>query len=101
MILRYAPHAILDLQEIDDYISDKLQNPDAASRIIASIARDAARLKGNPELGFDLSRKTGREIKGHGLVSGKYLLIYDVDDCVSILRVLDTRVDYLRMIGTW
>lgn len=101
MILRYTPQAILDLQEIDEYISYKLQNPDAANRIIASIARDAARLKDNPELGFDLSRKTGREIKGRGLVSGMYLLIYDVDDCVSILRVLDTRVDYLRMIGTW
>ena len=71
------------------------------ARIIASIARDAARLKENPCPGFDLSAKTGREIKGSGLVSGKYLLIYDIDDCISILRVLDTRVDYLRMIGTW
>ena len=101
MILRYTPQAILDLQEIDDYISYELQNPDAAQRIIASIARDAARLKENPHLGFDLSGKIGRDIRGRGLVSGQYLLIYDVDDCISVLRVLDTRVDYLRMIGTW
>ena len=101
MNLRYTPQAMLDLQEIDDYISVKLQNPDAARRIIQSIARDAARLKDNPYLGFDLSKKTGRDLKGRGLVSGKYLLIYDIDDSISILRVLETRVDYLRMIGTW
>lgn len=101
MKLRYTPQAMLDLQEISDYISNDLQNPDAAIRIIQSIAQDASRLKDNPRLGFDLSRKTGQEIKGRGLVSGKYLLIYDVDDHISILRVLDTRVDYLRMIGTW
>ena len=101
MNLRYTPQAVLDLQEIHDYIRDKLKNPNAAQRIVASVARDAARLKDNPMLGFDLSARIGREIRGRGLVSGKYLLIYDVDDCISILRVLDTRVDYLRMIGTW
>ena len=101
MKLRYTPRAMLDLQEISDYISEELQNPDAARRIIAAIARDAGRLKNAPYLGFELSRKTGRDIRGRGLVSGQYLLVYDVDDCVSILRVLDTRVDYLRMIGTW
>lgn len=101
MKLRYTPQAMLDLQEISDYISDVLQNPDAAKRILQSIARDASRLKDNPRLGFDLSEKTGREVKGRGLISGKYLLIYDIDNYISILRVLDTRVDYLRMIGTW
>ena len=35
------------------------------------------------------------------MVSGRYLLIYEVTDAVSILRVLDTRVDYLRVLGTW
>ena len=90
-----------DLQEIDDYISEKLMNPDAAKRIIAAIAQDASRLKSNPSLGFELSRKIGRVIKGRGLVSGRYLIIYDIDDCISILRILDTRVDFLRRIGTW
>jgi len=101
MNLRYTPQAILDLEEIEAYIRDVLYNPDAAIRIITSIAQDASRLKENPYLGFDLSAKTGQDVKGRGLVSGKYLIIYDVDACVSILRILDTRVDYLRMIGTW
>ena len=101
MKLRYTPLAIQDLEEIEAYIRDQLCNPDAAARIITTIAEDASRLKDNPLLGFDLAGKIGRDVKGRGLVSGKYLLIYDVDECISILRVLDTRVDYLRMIGTW
>ena len=101
MKLRYTPRAMADLQEIDDYIRNKLMNPDAAEQITAAILTDASRLKNNPSLGFDLSRKTGREIVGRGLVSGKYLIIYDTDDCISILRILDTRVDFMRRIGTW
>ena len=101
MKLRYTPQAIQDLEEISEYISEVLYNPDAAKRIIQSIARDASQLKKSPYLGFDLSKKTGRDIPGRGLVSGQYLLIYEVTDCISILRVFDTRVDFLRMIGTW
>ena len=41
MNLRYTPQAMLDLQEIEDYISVELQNPDTARHIITSIARDA------------------------------------------------------------
>lgn len=101
MRLRYTPRAILDLEEISDYISLELQNPQAAERIIHSIAKDAARLKEMPCLGVELRKKTGRDIDGFALISGQYMLIYEVGDQISILRVLDTRVDYLRMIGTW
>lgn len=98
MRLRYTPQAIEDLEEISNYISQSLQNPDAARHIVSSIAGDAARLKEQPELGQLLSAKTGREIAGRFLVSGKYILIYDIDDAISILRVIDSRVDYLRML---
>ena len=101
MKLRYTPEAILDLDEIKRYISQELDNPAAAKRIIAAIARDAALLKRHPYLGVELRKKTGRDIDGRALISGNYMLIYDVDDAVSILRVIDTRVDYLRIIGGW
>ncbi len=101
MRLRYTPQAILDLEDISDYISLKLLNPQAAENIIRSIAKDAAALKERPYLGVELRKKTGRDIDGRALISGQYMLIYEVGDEVSILRVLDTRVDYLRMIGTW
>ena len=46
MNLRYTPQAMLDLQEIEDYISVELQSPDAARHIITSIARRDAVMKG-------------------------------------------------------
>lgn len=101
MRLRYTPQAILDLEEIRDYISLELQNPEAAKNIIRSIAKDAAALKEMPSIGVELRKKTGRDIDGRALISGRYMVIYEIEDAISILRVLDTRIDYLRMIGTW
>ena len=101
MKLRYTPQAIADLDEIATYISENLQNPAAAHRIVETIARDAAKLKDYPELGGLLSEKLGREVDGRFLISGRYILIYEVDEAVSILRVIDSRLDYMRMIGTW
>lgn len=101
MKLRYTPQAIQDLDDIQTYISEKLLNPEAAYGIVTSIAESAKRLKDEPYLGFEMSKKTGLDIPGRGLVSGQYLLIYEVTDCISILRVIDTRVDFMRVIGTW
>ncbi len=101
MKLRYTPQAILDLEEIRDYISRELQNPEAAKNILRKIAKDAAALKAMPRLGVELRKKTGRDMDGRALISGQYMLIYEVEEEISILRVLDTRVDYLRVIGSW
>lgn len=101
MKLRYTPQAVADLENISNYVSINLQNPDAARRIVASIVQDAAKLKNQPELGILLSTKTGREIAGRFLVSGQYIIIYDVSEAISVLRVIDSRVDYMRIIGTW
>lgn len=101
MKLRYTPQAIADIEEIRDYISQELQNPEAAKNILRKIAKDAAALKAMPRLGVELRKKTGRDMDGRVLISGQYMLIYEVEEEISVLRVLDTRVDYLRMIGSW
>ena len=98
MKLRYTPAALCDMDEINAYIRDTLLNPDAARRTIASIINTCARLKEQPDMGVELRQKTGREIKGRGLISGKYLIIYEADEAVSILRVLDTRMDVVRIL---
>ena len=98
MKLRYTPAAILDLEQISEYISETLMNPSAAQNIIAKIARDCSRLKEQPSLGIALSRKTGREVEGYCLISGKYMVIYDIDECISVQRILDTRLDYMRIL---
>ncbi len=96
MKLRYTPAAICDLQEIKGYIRDTLQNPGAATNTVARIARDVAILKEQPHLGPELRKKLNREIDSHYLITGKYIVIYDIDDVISVLRVLDTRTNYLK-----
>jgi len=98
MKLRYTPAAMLDLQEIRDYICDVLLNPDAAQNVLANIATSCGKLKNQPYMGIELRKKLNREIDGYCLIAGKYIVIYDVDDAISILRVLDTRTDYVKVL---
>ncbi len=98
MKLRYTPEAICDLDRIKDYITNRLMNPTAAKNIIRSISDTCKQLKTQPHMGMELRKKTGREIEGYCLISGVYVIIYDVNEAVSILRILDTRVDYMRIL---
>lgn len=98
MKLRYTPAAMLDLQEIRDDIQDVLMNPDAAANVISGIAASCARLKEQPFMGTELRKKFGRELEGWCILTGKYIVIYDVDEAISVLRVLDTRTDYMRVL---
>lgn len=98
MKLRYTPAAIMDLQEIRDYIRDVLMNPDAAQNVVKSIADSCSRLKDQPYIGVDLRKKLNREIDGYCIITGKYIVIYEVDESVSVLRVLDTRTDYVKVL---
>ena len=88
MKLRYTPAAIADLEEIKSYIADTL----------ASIAAACALLKDQPSLGPELRHKLHREIDERFLIHKKYMIVYEVTDTVSILRVLDTRTDYLNVL---
>lgn len=101
MNLRYTPSAILDLEEIRDYITDELQNPDAARNMLLRIVRDLSALKAQPHLGQTLRRKFGLDMDGYCIISGRQLAVYDINEAenmVEILRVIDTRTDYLRIL---
>lgn len=98
MKLRYTPAAIVDLEEIKSYIADTLLNPDAAANLMASIAAACALQKDQPSLGPELRHKLHREIDERFLIHKKYMIIYEVTDAVSILRVLDTRTDYMNIL---
>lgn len=98
MRLRYTPAAICDLQEVESYIRDVLMNPDAAASVVASIADSCAKLKEQPYMGGELRQKLDRNIDGRFLICNKNIIIYDVDEAVSVLRVLDTRTDYAKVL---
>lgn len=63
MKLRYTPAAMLDLQEIRDYIADVLMNPEAAQSVLVSIASSCSKLKEQPYMGTELRKKLNREIE--------------------------------------
>lgn len=98
MKLRYTPDALADLDEIHDYIANELKNPAAAKRVIVAIARDCDRLRMQPYMGLEIRKKTGYEINGRCLVSNMYMVIYDVREEISVLRIVDTRLDYIRIL---
>lgn len=98
MKLRYTPAAMADLEEIKAYIADTLLNPDAAASLMAGIAAACALLKDQPLPGPELRHKLHREIDERFLIHQKYMIVYEVTDVVSILRVPDTRTDYLSIL---
>ena len=98
MKIRYAPAAIHDLDEIESYIRDTLVNPTAAFDVISGIADDIELLKEQPFLGPELGLKINRDISERYLISGNYIVVYAVEDMISILRIRDTRTNYLKII---
>ena len=98
MKLRYTPAAMVDLEEIKSYIADTQLNPDAVANLMAGIAATCALLKDQPLPGPELRHKLHREIDERFLIHQKYMIVYEVTDAVSILRVLDTRTDYLNIL---
>lgn len=97
MKVRFTPMALNDLKEIKDYIAFELSNQAAALSIVTNVYKDIMLLESMPNLGLDLQEKIGVKTDIKYLVSGKYVVFYEIlDNFVSIKRVFDTRTDYLR-----
>ncbi|ULQ60416.1 type II toxin-antitoxin system RelE/ParE family toxin [Brucepastera parasyntrophica] len=94
-----SPAAKSDLEEIKQYISDELYNPQAALRIISDITRRIRLLQEFPETGAPLSSIVEIETPYRFLVCGKYLTFYRFEkDTVFVDRILYGRRDYLKIL---
>lgn len=99
MKLRYTPAARTDLREIREYISEMLKSPIAADRIITGILESCSHLKEQPKMGAELSEKIGRETDLRYLICGKHIAFYRIEkDIVSVVRILDGRTNYMRVL---
>lgn len=97
--LRINPIARKDLLEIKDYISEELENPNSAEKIVAKIVESYEKLKDFPYMGIELSSKIDIVTDYRYLVSGKYIIFYKADDVyVSVYRILFARRDYTRIL---
>lgn len=92
MKLVISNDAAAKLREIDYYISHKLKNPIAAKNTLSKIKDTYSKLRDNPYIGVPLNTKTERETKLRFLVSGSYVIIYDVcGDLVKIVNIFNGR----------
>lgn len=81
-----------ELKEIKDYISRELKNPIAAQNTVSKIKAAYSKLRDNPYIGTPLNTKTERKSSLRYLVSGSYVIVYDVcDDIVKIMRIRNGR----------
>lgn len=100
MKLRYTPAAIHDLKEIKQYVAETFDSPELAQKAVDKIAASCAPLKKQPFLGSELRKKLKRDVKGRYLIREKNMIIDEAGDVISIILVLDTRTDYLRILDT-
>lgn len=98
MKIMYSPAARDDLREIKSYISQTLKNPAAAKNITDKIIRSVHNLADYQNLGISIQEKTGRETDCRCLIVNNYGVIYSVKNNIQIIRVLDLRTDYMRLI---
>ena len=99
MKLRYTPQARRDLWQIENYISIELCNSSAANHVISGILKSCSKFKDQPAMGINLAKKTGRDTELMYIITGKHLVFYKIEkNYVSIIRILDSRTDYMKII---
>ncbi len=97
--IHYSLEAQSDLDEIWEYISFELCNPQAAENTVNKIMDTVDELETFSEIGTALSSVTDMESDYRFLVSGNYIVFYRVaGQDIYIDRVLYGRRDYLRIL---
>ena len=88
-----------DLREISNYIAYTLKNPIAAKSVIERILRSVNHLSDQPNMGVNLQDKCGIKTAYKCLFCENYIAFYIVqNETVKIIRILDGRTDYLKVI---
>lgn len=88
-----------DLAKIKAYITDELENPDAALATIRRITKKIRILQNQAYVGTPLSSVADTESDYRFLVSGNYLVFYRAyGKDVYIDRVLYGRCDYMHIL---
>ena len=94
-----SPLAKADMEQIGDYISRELCNPEAALNMIRRFKSAIAPLRELPQMGAPLLAAGQQGMFYRYLVCGSYLIFYHVDaDTVYIDRVLYGRRNYLTLL---
>jgi addiction module RelE/StbE family toxin len=97
--IRYSKAALLDLEQIGDYISEKLRSSAAALNTVDKIQDAIGKLAGFPQMGAPLSARYADVGDYRYLICGNYLAFYrEQTDDVRIDRILYGKRDYLKIL---
>ena len=99
MQIIYKKTAIDDLLNTENYIITQFNNKQAAQKIKNTIVNTIALLKDNPYLGPKMSDRFNMDTSLRYLVVSKQLVFYNIkNDNIEIVRILDSRQDYLSLL---
>ena len=99
MKIIYKKAAIDDLLNIENYIINQFHNTQAAKKLKSNIVDTISLLKDNPYLGPIMSYRFNIDTSFRYLVVSKQLVFYNVNkENIEILRILDSRQDYLSLL---
>lgn len=99
MQIIYKKTAIDDLLNIENYIISQFNNKQAAQKLKSTLVNAIALLKDNPYLGPKLSDRFNMDTSLRYLVVSKQLVFYNIkNNNIEIIRILDSRQDYLSLL---
>ena len=99
MQIIYKKTAIDDLLNTENYIITQFNNKQAAQKLKSTIVNTIALLRGNPYLGPKMSDRFNVDTSLRYLVVSKQLVFYSIkNDNIEIIRILDSRQDYLSLL---
>jgi len=97
--VEYSNAAIVDLEQIGDYISQELHSPQAAYKTVTEIQDSIDNLKMFPQMGAMLSSIVDINTDYRFLVCGNYLAFYRTNEKeVFIDRIIYGKRDYMAIL---
>ena len=99
MQIIYKKTAIDDLLNTENYIISRFNNEQAAQKLKSTLVNTIALFKDNPYLGPKMSDRFNVDTSLRYLVVSKQLVFYNIkNDNIEIIRILDSRQDYLSLL---
>lgn len=99
MKIIYKKAAIDDLLNTENYIINQFHNNQASKKLKTNIVDTISLLKDNPYLGPKMSDRFNIDTSLRYLIVSKQIVFYDInEDNIEIIRILDSRQDYLSLL---
>lgn len=98
--INYSPKALPDLDEIWDYITKDLFNPEAAENVVNAIFDAVDVLEDFPESGAPLEPHIDLDTPYRFVTAGNYIAFYRFEDnAIYVDRVLYKKRNYAKLLS--